>query len=391
VVEKKRVAEKNGDSQVPETKPEALDYETWRRNRGTYCGGSDVAAIMGLSPYRNIGEVWLEKVRAQEKLELGDESIDPEMQNRFTRWGTRLEKVIIAEYAEVTGFKVTAPGMQLVRHPEFPFIGGTVDAEAETPFEDRIIVEGKCTDAFYQSRERVWGQAGTDEVPEWFVPQGMQYLIVKQLETRCDFAVLIGGNDFRLYHVQYDRELAEQMIELQIWFWGLVTRREAPPMDFSAKNATKLQKRIYDKIVGETLVITDPAQQQRMLRLIAMRDYASEQGKKWIGDKGDGGVKGACTAELLAMAGNAGRMEVPVEVGGKMKTVALNRKMQIGYDVPARWQDPIVKTTFEPYSADARRKIFDALREEKGEDYAKEEKPEALGEDGQRQIEEGRR
>ena len=369
---------------------EPLDYETWRRNRGTYIGGSDVAAIMGLSPYRNIGEIWLEKVRAQEKLELGDESIDPETQTRFTRWGTRLEKVIIAEYAEVNPtYKVIAPGMQLVRHPEFPFIGGTKDAEATTEFGDRIIVEGKSTDAFYQAREKVWGEAGTDEVPQWFVPQGMQYLIVERLETRCDFAVLIGGNDFRLYHVQYDRELAEQMIELQVWFWGLVTRREAPPMDFSARNATKLQRRIYDKIVGETMVITEPAQQRRALRLIAARDYASEQGKKWIGDKGDGGVKGKCTAELLAMAGNASRMEIPVEIGGKMKTVALNRKMQTGFEVPARWQDPMVKTTFDPYKASGRKKIFDALREERGEDYAiKEENPEALIEGPQRQIEE---
>jgi len=350
---------------------ESLTYEEWRRNRGTYIGGSDVAAIMSLSPYRTIGEVWLEKVRAQEKLELGDETMDPEMQTRFTRWGTRLEKVIIAEYAEVTGFEVTAPGMQLVRHPEFPFIGGTKDAEATTPFGDRIIVEGKCTDAFYQAREKVWGEAGTDEVPQWYVPQGMQYLIVEQIETRVDFAVLIGGNDFRLYHVQYDRELAEQMIELQVWFWGLVTRREAPPMDFSAKNATKLQRRIYDKIVGETLVLSDPAQQQHALSLIAGRDEAHKFAEAFTARKD------AATAELLALAGNYGRVEIPVDVGGKTKTIAINRKPKAGYEVAAFSVEPSITLSFEPYHLKKREEIFNAIREER---------PEALGDEGQGQV-----
>lgn len=343
---------------------EALTCAEWRKNRGTYIGGSDVAAIMGVSPYRNVGEVWLEKVRAQERLESGDdEPGDPEMETRFSRWGKRWEGVVLDEYADVAGVKeLRRPGLHLYRHPDYPFIGGTIDAEATTNFGDRITVEAKTTDAFFQSREKVWGDQGTDEVPPWYVPQVVQYMLVRAhlgYDTRTDIPVLIGGNDFRIYQVSYDRELAEQMIEIQIWFWGLVTRREAPPMDFSATGATKLQKRIHDKIIGVTLVVTEEKQRDRILSLIALRDYAHEQGKKWAGDDGQGGIKGAATAELLSIVGDNARLEIPIH--GK-KPVAINRKPKAGYTVAAFDVAPSVTMSYEPYQLKARRKLFDEIQ-----------------------------
>ena len=47
-------------------------FDEWKRLRGTYIGGSDAAAILGLSPYRSPGEVWIEKVQARDRLDSGD-------------------------------------------------------------------------------------------------------------------------------------------------------------------------------------------------------------------------------------------------------------------------------------------------------------------------------
>jgi predicted phage-related endonuclease len=348
---------------------EALTYEEWRKNRGTYIGGSDLAAILGIHPYRDIGTVWIEKVRAQERLEQEDETIDPEIETRFSRWGKRQERVIIEEYADVTGFKVETPGLQVFRHPEYPFIGGTIDGDAETPFGDHIVVEAKSRDAFAEARARkegisgtYWGDEGTDQVPEWFVPQGMQYMMVRGYETRCDYPVLIGGNNWKLYHVEYDRELAAQLIDVQIWFWGLVTRREAPPMDFSAAGATKLQKRIHDKIIGETRVVTEEREAKRILQLIALRDYAHEQGLKWVGDDNHPGIKGECTAELLSIIGDNARLEIPIP--GQKRPIAINRKPKAGYTNPEYYVQPSITMSFEPYHLKKRKELFSEIKVE---------------------------
>lgn len=346
---------------------EALTYDEWRRNRGTYIGGSDVAAIMGISPYKNIGEVWLEKVRARERLDAGDESdTDPEMESRFTRWGRRWESVVLEEYADIAEVKeLRRPGLRLFRHPDFPFIGGTIDGEATTNFGDLITVEAKTTDAFFQSREKVWGAQGTDEVPPWYVPQVVQYMLVRAhlgYDTRTDIPVLIGGNDFRIYQVSYDRDLAAQMIEVQVWFWDLVVKRKAPPMDFSDAGATKLQRRIYDKIIGETLVVTDESQRSRILSLVALRDYAHEQGKHWAGEDGQGGIKGAATAELLSIIGDKARLEIPLE--GQKRPFAINRKPKAGYTVASFDVAPSVTMSFEPYHLQKRKELFNALEVE---------------------------
>lgn len=340
---------------------EVLTREAWRRNRGTYLGGSDVAAIMGLSPYRTAAEVWLEKVRAQEKIAAEDETPDPEMENRFTRWGQRQESVILDEYRDVTGYEVRRPGLQLFRHPEHPFIAGTIDAEATTEFGDLRTVEAKTTDAFYQARERVWGEAETDQVPDWFIPQAVQYMLVRAhlgYATQTDFAVLIGGNDWRLYHVAFDERLADEMIEIQKWFWRLIIDRVPPPVDFTAKNAVNIQRRIYDKIVGETRVLTDPAEQRHALNLIFVRDSAhqlEEAAKK---------KKDAAVAELLGIAGNYGRVEIPVE--GQKKPVAIVRRPKNGYHVDEYDVEPSVTLTYEPYQLKKRKEVFDAIIKEEG-------------------------
>jgi len=344
---------------------EALTRHEWLLQRGSFIGASEIAAVLGISPYMDIGSLWLEKVKAMERLEAADDTtLDYDTESHFMLFGRLMEPVILGVYEQQTGFEVHRPGLQIFRHPEYPFIGATLDAYAITPFGDKRTAEAKNVDAFAEWREKNWGEEGTDEVPTHFAVQGVQQMLVREHEgfgTVCDFPVLFGGNTFKIFNVQYDRELAAQIIELAGWFWGLVTRREAPPMDFGAKNATKLQRRIYDKIVGETLVITDPAQQRRALQLIAARDTAHECGKHWVGDKGDGGVKGAATAELLNLAGNYGRVEIPVDVGGKKKVFAINRKPKAGYEVAAFSVDPSITLSFEPYHFKKREALFNEI------------------------------
>jgi predicted phage-related endonuclease len=349
-----------------------LTRDQWLRERSTFVGASEVAAIMNLpGAYANIGELWLSKVKAQEQLGGEEEDaaiVDPETAAKFDRKsiGLVLEPAILTLYElRNPELKVRRNGLQIWRHPEYPFIGATLDAEAVSEFGDKRTVEAKNVSAFVRKE---WGDEGSDEVPAIFAAQGVQQMLVREhlgYDTFCDFAAFFGGNDLKIFPVAYDRELAAQIIELVGWFWGLVQRRKAPPMNYGWKDATKLQKRIYDKIVGEKLVITEPAQQAHILDLIARRDRAHAEGLYWVGDERHPGVKGECTAELLAIAGNYGRVEIPIEIDGNVKTIAMNRRQKAGYEVAAFSVEPTITLTFEPFKIDKRQELLNEVIEAK--------------------------
>jgi putative phage-type endonuclease len=339
-------------------------FEEWRRNRGTYLGGSDVASILGLSPYPDCtpGNVWAEKVRGLERLGAGDPQLDPEMENRFTKWGKRLERVVIDEYEDQMGVKVPRPGWTLFRHPDHPFIAGTLDGDDTIfPSGDVKIVEAKTTDGWTQYRTQMWGPSGSDEVPEWYYVQAMQYLIVKRAlgskATMCDFAVLIGGNDFRILHVRFDEELAQEMIQRQIEFWRLVETRTPPQFDYRAKGAADLQRKIWSKIDGPTRIVSPDyridASQPTIVELIAQHDEAKRE-------KEDAEARlEAAKAQLLHIAGNASA----VRIGDS--PLGLVRTPKKGYDVPGYHVDDRVEMSFQPRFEKKRREILNELTTKK--------------------------
>ena len=322
-------------SDLPLVQPCAT-REEWLKLRGTYIGGSDAAAILGLNPHRTIGEVWIEKVRAQEALDSGEPG-DPETETRFTRWGRRWESIILDEYQDVTGFAVRRPGLTLYRHPQFPFIGGTLDGDATTNFGDKRIVEAKTTDAFVQWRNQVWGESGTDDVPDQYLIQVMHYLIVRGHEgfTMADIAALIGGNDLRIFHIAYDSELAGIMIARLQEFWQLVLDRRAPNFDYSHKSAVELQRRIWNKVEGTT--ITVPANYQIAPSGETIVDLIIEHDDAVAEEKAAKARVEAARAQLMHIAGNNARVEI------EGTPLAVQRTLRAGYHVDAYDVEPSIQ------------------------------------------------
>lgn len=332
-------------------------FDEWKALRGSYIGGSDAAAILGLSPYRTIGEVWIAKVQAQEAIETGDGLFDdPEMPSRFMEWGTLLESPILSKYERETGIPLFRPGLTLYRHPEMPYIGGTLDAYGITPAGDKRIVEAKTTDGFLNWREQLWGPSGSDVVPDWYLVQLLHYLIVRRQEgfTAGDFAVLIGGNDFRIFHIAYDSELAEIILAALADFWQMVTERRAPNLDYTNKNAVALQRRIWRKVEGTSIVVPSnyrlaPSHPTVLDLLIEHDDMAAveELAKE---------RKEAARAELMHIAGNNGRVEI--EGTG----LAITRRERKGYAVAAYEVQPGIEMSFQPRVREKRKGILNEYR-----------------------------
>ena len=93
-----------------------LKYQDFTHNRASFIGGSDVAALLGLSKYRSAMDVWLEKT---------GKKVD--RKDRFAlRFGSFAESFIADEYALLTGEHLIEHSQGLI-HPEYSFCVGHID------------------------------------------------------------------------------------------------------------------------------------------------------------------------------------------------------------------------------------------------------------------------
>jgi predicted phage-related endonuclease len=346
-----------------------LTRAEWLKQRSSFVGASEIASILGLpGAYATIGDVYVSKIIAQD--ESDDEAAaidDPETAEKFDykSIGLLVEPAIIEWYRRTNpNLKVRSNGLQIWRHPQYPFIGATLDADAENEFGDKHTVEAKNVSVFKRNE---WGDEGSDQTPPSFAAQGVQQMLVRAHEgydTFTAYPVFFGGNDAKTFTVPYNAKLAGQIVEVLSYFWNLVVTRTPPEIDYSRSGAAKLMRQIYNKIVGETLTLdAGSAANHRALELIYKRDYSDGEIKAWTARKEE------AHAELLQIAGDYGRVEIPIVVDGKTKTLAINRKPKAGYPV-SYVVEPSIATTFEPYLLKKRAEIFNALPEFKISDGA---------------------
>lgn len=180
--------------------------------RLTGIGGSDAAAVCGISPWKTPLALYREKV--------GDAETSVAPTERMY-WGNQLEDLIAEEYSRRTGMAVRRRN-QMMRHREHNFMLANLD---RVVIGQPKLLEVKTADKLAADD---WGRSGTDEIPDYYRLQVMHYMIVAEFEL-ADVAVLIGGNDFRIYTVPFDFELAKMLIARESQFWDQVERRVPPP------------------------------------------------------------------------------------------------------------------------------------------------------------------
>lgn len=193
----------------------------WHAVRSSGIGGSDAAAVLGLSKWKTPYQVWLEKRGEAAPIE----------DNEPMLWGRVLEPAIRQQYAERTGRTVRIlDGM--LRDETHPFMLANLDGVTD----DQRLVEIKTTRSAQE-----WGEPGTDEVPQAYLIQVQHYLSVTKLPV-ADVAVLIAGSDFRLYEVPADPELQGMIIEAEADFWKMV-QDGIPPAPRSADDVRAIYRK----------------------------------------------------------------------------------------------------------------------------------------------------
>lgn len=196
-------------------------------DRTKYIGGSDIAAILGVSPWRNIVDLWMDKITP--RAENGQNAA-------AKRRGSRLEPYIIDMIREEHGLHIVANNQRYI-DAELPFLAAEIDAETEH-FEN---IEIKTVHPF---KAKEWGEHGTDELPLHYVAQVQHGLGVTGRNV-CRVYALIG-DELKPYVVERDDELIAAMREKAADFWNrYVLPKVQPPIDYEHKDIIDTLKRLY--------------------------------------------------------------------------------------------------------------------------------------------------
>ncbi len=241
-----------------------LEREDWLSVRKQGIGSSDASSAVGLNPYKSPLELWMEKTGRAEN----------DVSNDAAYWGTTLEPIVAQEYSLRSGFKVRRVNAVL-QHPSVPFMLANLDREIVAHPEGAGILE--CKTAGHYSAKH-W----EDGVPEWYQLQVLHQLAVTGRKW-ADVAVLIGGQDFRIFRINRDEDMISNLVQLEREFWKLVEEDIPPPADGS-ESSRKALSLLYPRDSGTVMdCTTDSAINDVFSRLVdarAIKEEAEEEEEK---------------------------------------------------------------------------------------------------------------
>lgn len=201
--------------------------EEWLENRRFFLGGSDAAAILGLSPWRSNLDVWMEKTGRIIPADIGEK---PQV-----KYGVEAERHLIElfklDYPKYLVF--TNEDYTTHQHPEHKFITGTLDGSLiEIATGRKGILEIKTGEPQNGAQWEKW----KNQIPEYYYPQLLHYF----LATGWDFAKLKAQLRFEVesewkavtnhYHIERIDITADldYLLEQELKFWWHVENDKQP-------------------------------------------------------------------------------------------------------------------------------------------------------------------
>ena len=164
-------------------------------DRTKFLGGSDVAAILGVSPWRNRVDLWADKITPR---------VEDGQNAAAKRRGHRLEPYILDMIREEHGLEIVRANERYI-DKEVPFLAAEIDAEYRDDAGEQNI-EIKTVHPF---KAKEWGDIGTDSLPLHYIAQVQHGLGVTGRDICKVFALI--GDELKPYTVTRDDELIRVM------------------------------------------------------------------------------------------------------------------------------------------------------------------------------------
>jgi len=231
------------------------DRDRWLAARATGIGASEIAAVLGISPWDSPFSLYWRK-----KLNTATEMTEA------MEWGLRHEATIAAKFAENHPEFIAKPG-GLYRHPVHPWMLATPDLllHSVSPEVSDALAQIKTTRSWDG-----WGEPGTDRIPLYYAAQVQQEMAVMGA-TRCWVPVLCGGNSYREYLFKWDDEDADAILAAGSAFMQRLADDNPPDLDGSSATTTAL-KQLHPTVVDEVVTIPQHLADQYRTRRALLAD-----------------------------------------------------------------------------------------------------------------------
>jgi putative phage-type endonuclease len=188
--------------------------DEWHAARANGIGGSEIAAVLGISPYESPFSLWHRKRGG----------IGPVEESDVMYWGKLHEPTICSEFAR--------------QHPELLILPSGTYAADGRPWHivnpDRLgftadghleVIEAKTA-----RDDNGWGEEGTDDIPAHYKAQ-VRWYCSALAARRARIAVLIAGSEYREYIVEPNDADTELMLTRGGAFMESLAAGTPPPID----------------------------------------------------------------------------------------------------------------------------------------------------------------
>lgn len=284
----------------------------WHELRSQHVGGSEVAALFGEHAQLTEFELWHRKKGLLPEPDLSD--------NDRVLWGQLLEPAIANGVGAKTGWDVWKVKDYYSARPALA-LGGSLDYSVIGQDRGPGVLEIKTADWLVAKR---WDNG---EPPLSYMLQIQSYLALTGWSWGC-MAVLVGGNDLRLFEYEA-RPKTISIIEQRVAaFWKSIEDNTPPKPDFGADHDAISM--LYG--TAEAGKVVDLSGSNRLPELIA--EYQDAAAKKREGEKAAKAAKaeihtlmdsaeiaicGDYTIKAGVVKGVADRIIKPEDVGGIVK------------------------------------------------------------------------
>ncbi len=228
-------------------------------DRRTFLGGSDVAAVLGLSAWRSPVDVWMEKTGRVDP----QAQISPEKRAILDR-GHKLEPYVI----DMGLHKLRERGHQVellarnkrYTHPDYPWLQVEIDAEILLDGE-HVNVDAKTVTGFARSK---WGEDDSEDVPMDYAAQFMTGLALTG-RRRCLVLALIGLDDVMTFWVHRDDETFGWVLRDLVTFWTVNVMQDVAPEPIRLADVRALHPKDNGRTVEATPELGDKIERIRRL------------------------------------------------------------------------------------------------------------------------------
>ena len=196
-----------------------LPRDQWLEYRRTGLGGSDAAAVLGVSPFTTTRDLYYDKRGIVSAVDEEDNWVAKEL-------GHLLEDLVAKIFGIKTGYKIFQI-KKMFRHPVYHFMLADVDYFVVLPDGSTAILEIKTTN--YNARDK-WWDGKAEVIPLNYELQGRHYMAVMDL-NRVYYCCLYGNNENEVIIRHIDRDLVyeSELIALEEDFWLNHVEAENPP------------------------------------------------------------------------------------------------------------------------------------------------------------------